>query len=94
MTDSDKKNWRDRLNSEHDRLRPLYDEMTADHTDHWKEPFTAVVPADEFDDYNAAAVYFLGSGLTVIDKHVLVTKTAGLIDEVTVHCQGYHPDCA
>ena len=88
------KKWTDQLNAEHDRLRPLYDEMTADQTGHWKEPFTAVVPADKFDDYSAAAVYFLGSGLTIVDKHTLVTKKSGLINKLTVHCQGYHPDCA
>ena len=55
--------WREQLNAEHDRLRPLYDEMTANQTGHWKDAFTAVVPADEFDDYSAAAVFFAGAPL-------------------------------
>ena len=76
--------WRGQLNSEHDRLKPLYDEMTADVTGHWKEPFTAVVPADEFDDYSAAAVYFVGAPLVRTNTDYAVT---GVVD---ASCVGYY----
>ena len=55
--------WIEELNAEHDRLRPLYDEMTAANGGNWKISFDAVVPADEFDDYSAAAVFFAGAPL-------------------------------
>ena len=75
--------WRGQLNAEHDRLRPLYDEMTADHDGHWKNPFTAVVPADKFDDYSAAAVYFVGAPL-------VRTSTALSGCFVSASCVGYY----
>ena len=77
-------NWRARLNAEHDRLKPLYDEMTANLTGHWKEPFTAVVPADEFDDYSAAAVFFVGAPLVRTNTDYDVT---GVVD---ASCIGYY----
>ena len=74
--------WRGQLNAEHDRLKPLYDEMTADQTSHWKEPFTAVVPPDEFDDYSAAAVFFVGAPLVKLNTDYAHT---GVVD---VSCIG------
>jgi len=76
--------WRGQLNAEHDRLKPLYDEMTADQTSHWKEPFTAVVPADEFDDYSAAAVFFVGAPLVKLNDDY---EHTGVVD---VSCVGYY----
>ena len=76
--------WRGQLNAEHDRLKPLYDEMTADQTSHWKEPFTAVVPTDEFDDYSAAAVFFVGAPLVKLNADYAHT---GVVD---VSCVGYY----
>ena len=69
--------WRGQLNAEHDRLRPLYDEMIADHDGHWKDAFTAVVPADEFDDYSAAAVFFVGAPLVKTNTDYAVS---GVVD--------------
>ncbi len=82
-TDKVKLRWHSRLNAEHDRLRPLFDEMTAD-LNHWKEPFTAVVPADEFDDYSAAAVFFVGAPLVRMNTDYAVTGV------VEASCVGYY----
>ena len=54
--------YREWLNVEDKKLRPLFDEMTAD-LNHWKNPFTCVVPVDKFADYCAAAVFYTGSEL-------------------------------
>ena len=75
--------WRGQLNAEHDRLRPLYLEMIAGHDGHWKEPFTAVVPTDEFDDYSAAAVFFVGAPLVKLNTDYAHT---GVVD---VSCIGH-----
>ena len=47
-----------RLNAEEKKFRPLFDEMTND-LNHWKNPFTCVVPVDKFADYCAAALLSL-----------------------------------
>ena len=79
----ERENSRVRLNAARDRLRPLYDEMTVN-SDHWKEPFTAVVPADEFDDYSAAAEFFVGAPLVRTNTDYAVS---GVVD---VSCVGYY----
>ena len=71
------------LIEEERRYRPLFEEMTAN-SDHWKEPFTAVVPADEFDDYSAAAEFFVGAPLVRTNTDYAVS---GVVD---VSCVGYY----
>ena len=83
MTEQRTENLKTRLNEEHARLLPLYDEMTEG-MDNWKEPFTAAVPTDEFDDYSAAAVFFVGAPLVKTNTDYDIT---GVVD---VSCVGYY----
>ena len=75
------------LNAEDKRLRPLFDEMTAD-LNHWKNPFTCVVPVDKFADYCAAAVFYTGSELVKV-LHTVATNGFGK-DKVFARCAGYY----
>ena len=79
----DRENFSMRLNEEHDRLLPLYEEMTKDAIN-WKDPFTAVVPTDEFDDYSDAAVFFVGAPLVKMNTDY---EHTGVVD---VSCVGYY----
>ena len=53
------------LNAEEKRLRPLFDEMTND-LNHWKNPFTCVVPVEKFAEYCAAALFYTASPLVEV----------------------------
>ena len=68
------------LIAEEKRYRPLFKEMTA-HSDHWKDPFYADVPCDEFDTYSKAAEFYTGSPLEI------GWKSIG--NRYVVHCAGY-----
>ena len=72
-----------RLNAEEKRLRPLFDEMTND-LNHWKNPFTCVVPVEKFADYCAAAVFYTASPL------VEVFTTGFGKGKVFARCAGYY----
>ena len=71
------------LNAEEKRLRPLFDEMTND-LNHWKNPFTCVVPVDKFADYCAAALFYTASPL------VEVFTTGFGKGKVFARCAGYY----
>lgn len=43
----------------------LFNYLTKD-IDNWKMPFGAAIPAEHFDEYNEAAIYFAGSPLEII----------------------------
>ena len=60
--------------------RPLFKEMTAT-SDHWKDPFYADVPCDEFDTYSKAAEFYTGSPLEIGWKTIS--------NKYVVHCAGY-----
>ena len=72
-----------KLNAEEARLRPLFDEMTND-LNHWKNPFTCVVPVDKFADYCAAALFYTASPL------VKVFTTGFGKSKVFARCAGYY----
>jgi len=72
-----------RLNAEDKRLRPLFDEMTND-LNHWKNPFTCVVPVEKFADYCAAALFYTASPL------VEVFTTGFGKGKVFARCAGYY----
>jgi len=72
-----------RLNAEEKRLRPLFDEMTND-LNHWKNPFTCVVPVEKFADYCAAALFYTASPL------VEVFTTGFGKGKVFARCAGYY----
>ena len=76
-----------RLNAEEKKLRPLFDEMTND-LNHWKNPFTCVVPVDKFAEYCAAAVFYTGSELVKV-LHTVATNGFGK-DKVFAKCAGYY----
>ena len=71
------------LNAEEKRLRPLFDEMTND-LNHWKNPFTCVVPVEKFADYCAAALFYTASPL------VEVFTTGFGKGKVFARCAGYY----
>ena len=71
------------LNAEDKRLRPLFDEMTND-LNHWKNPFTCVVPVEKFADYCAAALFYTASPL------VEVFTTGFGKGKVFAKCAGYY----
>ena len=79
--------YREWLNVEDKKLRPLFDEMTND-LNHWKNPFTCVVPVDKFADYCAAAVFYAGSELVKV-LHTVATNGFGK-DKVFARCAGYY----
>jgi len=79
--------YREWLNVEDKKLRPLFDKMTET-TSHWKNPFTAVIPVAEFDDYNAAAIFFTASPLVKLYTGKGYEKT--LKGLVAVKCEGYY----
>ena len=62
--------------------RPLFKEMTAT-SDHWKDPFYADVPCDEFDTYSKAAEFYTGSPLKIGDISYPFYR---------VWCAGYYAD--
>ena len=76
-----------KLNAEEKKLRPLFDEMTND-LNHWKNPFTCVVPVDKFAEYCAAAVFYTGSELVKV-LHTVATNGFGK-DKVFAKCAGYY----
>ena len=71
------------LNAEEKRLSPLFDEMTND-LNHWKNPFTCVVPVEKFAEYCAAAVFYTASPL------VEVFTTGFGKGKVFAKCAGYY----
>ena len=72
-----------RLNAEEKRIRPLFDEMTND-LNHWKNPFTCVVPVEKFAEYCAAALFYTASPL------VEVFTTGFGKGKVFARCAGYY----
>ena len=72
-----------KLNAEEKRLRPLFDEMTND-LNHWKNPFTCVVPVEKFAEYCAAALFYTASPL------VEVFTTGFGKGKVFAKCAGYY----
>ena len=77
----------DGLIAEEKRYRPLFEEMTAKN-DHWKDPFTAIVPANEFDDYSAAAEFYTGAPLVRLSFPSYRCVIRG--EMLHVGCVGYY----
>ena len=75
--------------NDRDYLLPYFDKMLEwnGSKDDWKRKFNAVIPVDEFTEYNAAAVFFTGAGLEIVVHMDKVERGTG---DVIVLCKGYY----
>ena len=69
-------------------LLPYLDEMLdqSGSIEDWKREFSATIPEDNFEVYNAAAIFFTGAPLEVSTVQPLKQMNG----DITVYCKGYY----